>query len=1145
MKITFDSELMENHKHAELMAPGIDFDVLRANDGSALFFSIGTDNVFYLTQELGGTRSGWTRLDLSSQLAQQHSGATIAAHHFAVSQNAQSGAIDLALAVTVGGTDFLYLSRGNSTADAAWAKGVVWTPIPFDDPSQSMPVLEIDDVYLLQTPQAEWFVVDIIKQPGSSSDFIFRYYITPNSAHAQQWRPHDLSGNLSAGSVHTCLGQRSGDRVAGTYTFGNLLGAEEELLFTPLYNAYNPNHPASPARLTVPGGATAIAAALDASNTSHLFVAGDKALFHFDPTGQQDGASATQIVANPIIAGVRSLYAASTAGQTTVWGLNQQNELFYAQCKAGSEGDATAWSYPVPILTGVQGIAPFVNPAQNTSVIFAHTDGQNVIQLMQDPVTTHWHQRCIVLPGTAPDDLVTYNSLTTHVKVADDSNAPSGNLTVSLTATSPVTVYLNDVYYRLSPDTAVEVATDVTGVLTIVQETHAVSGVSYQLQLPSTGDAAEINPLTNALTRLAPIKLASDLDAVTVPNGNGTRRKLLPDSVTGDQKTAVASSVQHLVAIAGNLQTSKSLQSSAAPAASSGDAWSVVFGSGTATFSAGTGTLDVASAIEVAAGDIFNWVKTAYDDASQLVVQEAEGVYTFFLQIGGDVFHFVLDCVSSVTHAVELVFNKIGVFFQDLISWLGFVFEWDDIVRTQKVLTNLFTCYVASMSGGLDSVKTLLQADFAQLEGSISHWAGIPNAPSSIGAYQASGGMSLQDSPQANWAAHHLNSNATQVSTSASPPQTDSDRLSTLLDQLKALLENEAAACATAYQEIEQLVEGLSSLSPTDVIKKLAAIITNLLLSSTENVVLAGLDVVQALIDGVLDLLQAPLSIPVVSKVFFDKTGLQLSFLSAMALVTAIPVTVVYKNFAQAAPFPDCATTTSLIEAKDFVTIQQLCGAGANAPRLAAALPGAGNSYTPLQVLRITCALAAAAAAGPLAIIAQCRRDAADAGATALPWQVNALTCALTLPYQSPALPLAIGKDAETWFVGVRDGLTGLGIIKTIIDNIPCVASNREWSRDLSPGIDSAINLMKVAAITATVCERPLETASDWVGYAASQCAALGGTLAAGTVQDFWTELTPPAAADAAANFFKARQASVLVYGLLCGATAVVLAENK
>jgi hypothetical protein len=52
MKITCQSELMKNQKHAVVMAPDLAFEVLQSRDGDALFFSIGTDNAFYLTREV-------------------------------------------------------------------------------------------------------------------------------------------------------------------------------------------------------------------------------------------------------------------------------------------------------------------------------------------------------------------------------------------------------------------------------------------------------------------------------------------------------------------------------------------------------------------------------------------------------------------------------------------------------------------------------------------------------------------------------------------------------------------------------------------------------------------------------------------------------------------------------------------------------------------------------------------------------------------------------------------------------------------------------------------------------------------------------------------------------------------------------------
>ncbi len=88
------------------MAPDLAFEVLQAQDGDALFFSLGTDHVFYLTREVTQTSTGWTKVDLSSGLAVQHSGAAVAAKAFSVAQNATTRNIDLALALTVGASIF-------------------------------------------------------------------------------------------------------------------------------------------------------------------------------------------------------------------------------------------------------------------------------------------------------------------------------------------------------------------------------------------------------------------------------------------------------------------------------------------------------------------------------------------------------------------------------------------------------------------------------------------------------------------------------------------------------------------------------------------------------------------------------------------------------------------------------------------------------------------------------------------------------------------------------------------------------------------------------------------------------------------------------------------------------------------------------
>src|SRR6185369_1432092 len=144
--LPFESELMKNQKHAQVLPPDSKFLALQTKEGHSLFFSIGDDGVFYLTRETPKEVTGWTKKnDLSSGL----STSKVVAKTFDVSQDA-TGDIDLALIATIDGRDALYLSQNNSNSDQFWNDKIAWHEMPYDDPSHpqhTTPSLNITDVY--------------------------------------------------------------------------------------------------------------------------------------------------------------------------------------------------------------------------------------------------------------------------------------------------------------------------------------------------------------------------------------------------------------------------------------------------------------------------------------------------------------------------------------------------------------------------------------------------------------------------------------------------------------------------------------------------------------------------------------------------------------------------------------------------------------------------------------------------------------------------------------------------------------------------------------------------------------------------------------------------------------------------------------
>jgi hypothetical protein len=98
------------------------------------------------------------------------------------------------------------------------------------------------------------------------------------------------------------------------------------------------------------------------------------------------------------------------------------------------------------------------------------------------------------------------------------------------------------------------------------------------------------------------------------------------------------------------------------------------------------------------------------------------------------------------------------------------------------------------------------------------------------------------------------------------------------------------------------------------------------------------------MMEGVLDILNAKLDIPVISPLYKIFAEDDLTMLDLVCLVAAMPVTFIYKLVKKdKAPFPDDDDTKALLAATDFNSIANLCFTKTTQPGAA----GAGGSTPP------------------------------------------------------------------------------------------------------------------------------------------------------------------------------------------------------
>lgn len=1057
-KVAVSAELMENYIQSDFLLAQEKFLALQTDAGASLLFSIGTGGVFNLTMEGPGKTHGWQQIDLSStQILSDFAGKARVKTFGAVQVPAQPGGspaqIHLAMVVDDGTNNHLFLSLGNSDADLSWADKPLWTAAPFnavDSTGKPIPApspLLIANLYIGEATDQLFIAADTIRNPEQEPNLLARYYIDNTSPSKIQWQAQDLAIDVEAAGCNACLGRAANAfRVDGLYTQGKI-GSSAQLIYTPLFNAFDNSMPPLPSRLGLPGGLAgeAIAAVRNADNSSDLYVAAEGSLYWFASDNQEDGATGTLVATSPLLKTVGTLFASAADGYVVVWGLNSDNEVFYLACALGSQGQVNAWSRPLPILTNVDAIAPFLDRNYSAKTFFAQSE-TGLIKLVKSPTTGLWNRRNITLPPSVTTKAAEpIHSYTTHIKVTDENGQAAVNQPVTISASNVTSVYINHLYYLVGPS-AIDLTTDALGSITIVETATSLTGTRFQVTVGAQPPLA-VNTMDTAWNRNAAYTTSDSLQNAKIIDRNGNQRTFIPAGTAQNTVDGVAQSNKNLAKAYASLVPAPQPFMLRSPLAVATPPTQPV-----ALAAAGFG-----DAILADIGDLFNWLASGVDSVIQLVEDAAAGIWHFVVTIGGAVYHATLDCIEAIMAAATWVYNAVKVAVDDVINFLEFVFGWQDILTTHKVLKNVVLRLSEDAIAGIDNTKAQIAAAFKALEGEINNWADIPSFDqTSAGLLTSSPSPSGLHSAPANLGVHHFQGHYASA-TSALPV---ANVIESLFDDLLKLLEAEGDTLAAAVKAIKtDIIDPFSTLTVTQIVKRIVVILTDTLLQSGENVLLTLINVFQQLLDGVIDTLTAVLDIPVLSWLYKDLTGEDLSFLDLVCLVAAIPVTIVYKIIANKTPFPEAdAFTQGLIGAQRFSEIQSQFVMSAQEPGpigraptttepavLAEAKEPAVLDASKLQIFSLVTGIASSIGSMVLILLnnVQRARDAPKGPLDQAPVGPNdaairskqmmmAVICAGNILYVSPNFAnFETLLDPESkWYVSLNNALTGVSILK-------------------------------------------------------------------------------------------------------------------
>ncbi|NNC04634.1 hypothetical protein HJC10_17495 [Corallococcus exiguus] len=900
---TVSSSLMYNY----LAATSVDaaYPLASAEDtgGSPLLFSVGASSANTARKTLWvmlrdtTVTTGWRQVELSPDANHDVQG-------YAVVQ-APSGQVIIAVAMDDGaGGSRVFVSPALtptpdgdpwSTLNTAWVQR--------NGAPTGMPVQRLLLGDFVSASEAPLLVAEVKNTNGSTG----RYFVdastsATNSAWVNWAPPKDMQ------TLHDVVVARAsitGISYRGTWSLFDDNTGKRCLTFTSLLDpSTNTTHSLS---VTAPSGGRCLWALEDRQNQglSALYVGGD-GLSWFPSTGLKNAKStALAIASSNVLSGVTSVLAQLDSQRVSVWAVDGSQRLFSLNNTVGA---TEGWSAPLQQREHVARLAPRRNQKRSTGELFVtSTDNSLITYLWQDPDTTAWQNTDMVLPTLANGQ--EFPSYTTVVRFTDAQGAALVGQPVQVNASEWSRVMVNGYWTDLDTSTRVEVKTDASGTVTLINKVSDVGTPVFRFSAPFLAQDVTADPSAELRANLAAKLKGQDLSQWTKPDGT----PMVPPGADPDLVAQVQASLQQLMDNMDSLPadgTSAPLEPAAPTAMAKTQTSFAVLG-------------NVTNAIETAAGDVLQALKSAagavYEYVIQPILSGTKTLLQFFVKIGEQVVTFVVRTIKEALQLISWLFQQLAVLIEDIIAFLGFLFAWDDILATQRVMEAMTKDVVLALAGSMKGMEASITEYF---NGLIAKWDGVcqtalgmPDVTTQQVVTQTQAAQTpeqksatdcLTTSPGATFSTYQVSHGGIGDSTADDSDAPVAQAVTDFLQTVGNILSDVADSVKELCQGLQTMVQQ-GTVSLHSIVQLLAGEAAKTLLAAARDLLVGLCEVIADVSQSILDdVLLRPFNIPVLSWLYKKLTGEDsLTMLGALSLLAAIPVTIVFKLLTGHAPIPE------------------------------------------------------------------------------------------------------------------------------------------------------------------------------------------------------------------------------------------------
>ncbi len=946
LNLSLSSELMKTYMAGSPVSGETEIATAMDRDGGLLFFSIGSDKRVYMFTKAGGSATGWQRTDLSEDFdgwteathlttAQAPDGTPILAVALHDNEHRNNPKLYFTSDMTPGRKPGRWVFRGNRNDVRVTALGTGATKTG-------------DVLVAVATADADGHVASYLVNPDpTDTGWLWREVPLPLNGEAV----------LQLAIGHNRKLEKLAQVDALLYTLIKVDETTNRLVVTSLPDFTFYNH-----LVPVDFSIGAFAVPPPVHGNTDLFLGSDR-LYHLTPSQQLTKDTSQLTAASTAIGSVTFQYPAArmaagrfTDGRLEVWALTADGVVWFA-----AEQLPSGWGEPFALEQRVGQMTAWRNPDTDSIDLFTVDADSQLHHLWRDPVTTRWLEHPILLDAT--EDTVEADCFTTQILLTDGEDNPIVDEPVTVNASELTLVGLNGRHYFVDEQRdSATVATDERGMLAVSTRVASLSAPVIRIHTKDMAAPFDLDPKPVIARKLAGLD-GQALKSARVPTGRGDETEPLVAHADAEALDGGAQAVRELIKLHGELPAHPAASgvrveagdqppgSVAAATAGSriakpinlaalpdGYHWGIEVGKGTPRLITDKTELAKLSAPETRKtshgggffhkvghffGDVWHAVKNGIVKATHFIFEKVKEGVKIVIHGLEEAFTAVIHFAEQVWDVVKQVFHEIGVAFNKLVRWLGFIFNWNDVLRAHDVVRTAVNHGLDYAARSVASLAKETSSLFDRMREQLA--AGSPVAKlgdaGSVGLSGATSHFGVRaQTPDArtNWTYNKVSDG---TFTGGHVTELDFEGTS-LLGVLKDFAVNEIHVIEDAFKQVAlDIAAGFASLDFATMFEKVFTALSEAVLATVENGTVTLLKLVELAIEGLKALLNLRIRIPILTWLYEHviAPGRRLTLLDAGALIIAIPGTVMYKLVADEAPFSqheaDRLTATSDLHA--------------------------------------------------------------------------------------------------------------------------------------------------------------------------------------------------------------------------------------